>query len=341
VSEADRALLPATIVVPVYNGAETLGGCLEALATQTVDANDYEVIVVDDGSTDASARIAARLGAQVILQEHAGAAAARNRGAEQALGQILLFTDADCEPLPDWIETMTAPFSDPVVAGVKGVYCTRQRSLVARFGQAEYEEKYARLSRMSQIDFVDTYSAAYRRRVFEQEKGFDTAFPAATVEDQELSYRLARAGHKLVFASSARVYHLHPETVWRYAYRKAYIARWKVLVHAWHPSKAVRDSYTPWTQKAQLVLLPLVVGLATVAAMGLVSWLFAALVAGLGLLSTIPLMSKARQFGWSCVLATPVLVLVRTLALNIGLVWGLVSQLGRGHLLNAQRSTSV
>jgi cellulose synthase/poly-beta-1,6-N-acetylglucosamine synthase-like glycosyltransferase len=317
----------ASVIVPVYNGQSTLGACLQALAAQTADPNSYEVIVVDDGSTDGSAEVAARHGAMVIRQEHRGAAAARNRGAQQAQGPVLLFTDADCEPWPNWIEQMMAPFADPEVVGVKGVYRTRQRSPVARFTQAEYEEKYDVLARSNRIDFIDTYSAAYRRQVFLETRGFDTSFPATTMEDQELSYRLAKRGHKLVFAPAACVYHQHPATMWHYARRKAKLGRWKVRVHLRYPSKALRDSYTPWTQKAQLVLLPLCGASAVAAALGLVPWLVVAGLAGLGFLSTVPLLRKAVRFGWPVVLIAPWIVLVRALALDLGVAWGAVIQL--------------
>lgn len=319
----------ASVIVPVHNGAETLAACLDALSSQTVEASRYEVIVVDDGSTDGSAEVATRHGAAVVRQEHAGAGAARNHGVEQARGGILLFTDADCQPQPDWIQQMLAPFSDPDVAGVKGVYGTRQRSLVARFAQAEYEEKYERLVRQEQIDFVDTYAAAYRRDVFAAAGGFDPRFPRALVEDQELSYRLAEAGHKLVFAPAARVYHQHPATIWQYARRKAHLGRWKVRVHARHPARAVRDSYTPWTQKAQLALLPLVVGCAIAAALGLVPWIVVAGLAGLGLLSTIPLLRQAARLDRLVLLAAPALVLLRALALDLGIAWGIALQLAQ------------
>jgi cellulose synthase/poly-beta-1,6-N-acetylglucosamine synthase-like glycosyltransferase len=324
-STADPRPSLASVIVPVYNGAETLAACLDALSTQTVEASRYEVIVVDDGSTDGSGEVATRHGAAVIRQEHAGAGAARNRGTEQTRGEILLFTDADCQPLPDWIEQMLAPFSDPDVAGVKGIYGTRQRSLVARFAQAEYAEKYDRLAQGEQIDFVDTHAAAYRRDVFLAHGGFDPGF--LLDEDQELSFRLAEAGHRLVFAPAARVYHQHPATIWRYARRKAHLGRWKVRVHARHPARALRDSYTPWTQKAQLVLLPLVVGCAIAAALGLVPWILVAGVAGLGLLSTIPLLRQAARLDWLIVLVAPALVLLRTLALDLGIAWGIATKL--------------
>ncbi len=326
-----------SVIVPVYNGAKFLGACLDALSAQRTailgvhgvraqSPRPYEVIVVDDGSADGSAEIAAQHGVIVIHQDHAGVATARNRGAQQARGQLLLFTDADCEPLPDWVEQMVASFADPDVVGVKGVYRTRQRSLVARFAQVEYEEKYARLRRMSQIDFVDTYAAAYRRDVFLAEGGFNPEF--LRNQDQEFSFRLAKSGYKLVFAPQAVVYHQHPATVWRYAVRKVRIGRWKVRVHALHPSKAFRDSYTPWTQKVQIVLLPVTGMAAATAVLGLIpaqaAWASAAVAAVLGLITCVPLIKHATRHGWQVALIVPLLALVRALALGLGIVWGLL-----------------
>jgi cellulose synthase/poly-beta-1,6-N-acetylglucosamine synthase-like glycosyltransferase len=263
----------------------------------------------------------------VVRQEHAGAGVARNFGAEQARDGHLLFTDADCQPLPDWIEQMLAPFSDRDVAGVKGIYGTQQRSLVARFAQVASAEKYDRLAQGEQIDFVDTHAAACRRDVFVAHGGFDPGF--VLDEDQELSSRLADAGHRLVFAPAARVYHQHPATLWRYARRKAHLGRWKVRVHARHPARALRDSYTPWRQKAQVVLLPLVVGCAVVAALGLVPWTVVAGLAGLGLLTAIPLLRQAARPDWLVVLVAPALVLLRALTLDLGIVWGIADRLAQ------------
>lgn len=316
-----------SVIVPAYNAAATLDACLAALARQTVAPAAYEILLVDDGSTDDTAAIARRHGVTVLRLEHAGAAAARNAGARRARGPILLFTDADCEPLPDWIERMAAPFADPEVAGVKGAYHTRQSSLVARFAQAEYEEKYRRLARRDRIDFVDTYAAAYRRGVFWAHGGFDPYF--ALDEDQEFSFRLARAGRKLVFAPDARVYHHHRRTAWDYFRRKVGVGRWKVAVHARHAGRALRDSYTPWSQKLQILLVPVTVAAACAAALGRLRWRAVAGLAALGPASALPLAGIARRQGGSVALAAPFLALLRAAALALGLAWGLIAVLGR------------
>jgi cellulose synthase/poly-beta-1,6-N-acetylglucosamine synthase-like glycosyltransferase len=142
-----------------------------------------------------------------------GPAAARNHGVALAQGDLVLFTDADCAPAPDWVARLAATFNAPEVMGARGVYRTRQTSLVARFVQQEYQDKYDRTARRRAIDFIDTYSAGYRRAVFLENGGFETAFPVPSVEDQEFSFRLAEKGYRLVFAPDAVVYHQHDSTL--------------------------------------------------------------------------------------------------------------------------------
>jgi lipopolysaccharide/colanic/teichoic acid biosynthesis glycosyltransferase/GT2 family glycosyltransferase len=313
-----------SVVVPAYNAAATLGDCLRALSQQTRDRDSYEVIVVDDGSTDATADVARTHGVRLVRQANAGPAAARNRGAREARGELLLFTDADCAPAPDWIERLSAPFSDPEVVGAKGVYRTRQRSLVARFVQLEYEEKYARMARQEQIDFIDTYSAAYRRGVFLANGGFETLFRTASVEDQELSFRLARKGYRLVFVPDAVVYHVHDVTALEYARRKLNIGTWKALLLRWHPERALRDSHTPQVLKLQLALASLVcLSVLAIPFWSLARWgAPAALLALFG--SSLPFLVRIVREDPEVALVAPLLLLVRALALGFGLMVGFV-----------------
>jgi len=174
-----------SVVIPVYNGRKTLPACLAGLQRQTHIPD--EVIVVDDGSTDGSARVAAQFGVTVLSQENAGPGAARNYGARVARGDVILFIDADCAPAPDWVEAMLTAFANPEVAGAKGEYRTHQPQLVARFVQQEYQSRYDRMAGQSNIDFIDTYSAGYRRQLFLDAGGFDTTF--LKNQDQEFSGR--------------------------------------------------------------------------------------------------------------------------------------------------------
>jgi cellulose synthase/poly-beta-1,6-N-acetylglucosamine synthase-like glycosyltransferase len=261
---------------------------------------DVEVLVVDDGSRDHTAQVVQRYaGARLIAQANAGPAAARNRGAMEAAGDIILFTDDDCVPTSTWLEAMLAPFADPEVVGVKGVYRTHQRQIAARFVQIEYEDRYRMMAGSPCIDFVDTYSAAFRRERFLEMTGYDTSFPVACAEDIELSYRMSARGWKMKFAAGAVVYHTHPDTLSKYLQKKYKFAYWRVLAVRKNPAKAVKDSHTPQLMKLQLLLGP---ALAVALVLDLTmrpKVPVSALVLSLFLLSTLP-------FSWRAVVKDPV-----------------------------------
>jgi glycosyltransferase involved in cell wall biosynthesis len=319
-------MIKYSIIVPAYNAADWLPRCLAALQDQSIERADYEIIVVDDGSTDQTAATAERMLDQrhghVIRAVHGGPAQARNIGARAALGNIILFTDADCEPAHDWLACMLAPFRDTQVSGAKGVYRTRQRSLVARFVQQEYQDKYDHMQNQRSIDFVDTYAAAYRRDIFMSSGGFDAAF--IVDEDQELSFRLTASGRHLVFVPEAIVHHHHVTSLRRYMRRKFQIGYWKVLVLKRHPDKALGDSHTPQVIKLQLGLLagalsctPLAMLTSPLISLALGLWV-------LLLVSMLPFLGKIAHRDPMVVWVAPVLIVARAFSLGLGLVVGLV-----------------
>jgi len=336
----EEAVMTATpevsVIIPAYQAGKTIDRCLQSLARQTVAPETYEILVVDDGSTDEThARVAAHGGVRLLTQAHKGPAAARNLGAQHARGDIVLFTDADCEPAQDWLERMAAAFGNQEAVGAKGAYLTKQRELVARFVQIEYEDKYDLMLRhMAQrngIDFVDTYAAGYRRDILVANGGFDTSFPCASVEDQEFSFRLAQQGYKLVFVPAARVYHWgHPRNVWAYWRGKFNIGYWKVLVHRRYPEKLWYDSHTPQVLKAQILL----VGIGGFCLLGGVLW--SPLLWGLGisgflfLASVLPFVYKAWTKDPLVAIISPGLLFERALALGMGFAAGLAANRATG-----------
>lgn len=252
---------PGSVVIPAYNAAATLGDCLTGLLAQQGVSN-LEIIVVDDGSTDHTASVVRRFaaqGVQLVQIPHRGAAAARNAGvrASSSASSVILFTDADCIPAPGWASALGLRMAgaSPQTVGVKGVYRTKQTSLVARFAQLEFEERYRRLCQPSQpLDFADTYSAAYDRPTLLAQP-FDETLPGAIVEDAELGWRLRRAGRSFAFEPGAVVYHQHPPTLWRYWQRKGRIARWRILIYRRYPDRLAKDSHTSQAAKGQMLLL--------------------------------------------------------------------------------------
>ena len=245
--------LKASVIIPAYNASKVLPRCLDALQNQSFPGK-FDVIVVDDGSKDNTAEIAKGFkGVRVFSQQNAGPAVARNAGAKQAQGEIVVFTDADCVPSKNWLKKMVAPFSDPMVVGVQGAYKTRQKEIIARFTQVEVEYRYKRLKNSKKIDWIGSYSAAYRRDIFLEETGFLSSFPTASGEDPELSYRLAEKKYKLVFKEDATIYHFHPVSLFDLMKKKFTHAKWRLLLYSLHPEKTVRDSYTPQGLKFEIL----------------------------------------------------------------------------------------
>ncbi len=313
-----------SIVVPAYNAASSLPRCLAALRAQDLPAESFEIIVVDDGSTDDTSEVARAAGVRLIRVPHGGPAAARNAGLRAARGDIVLFTDADCEPVPHWARSLATALSIPGVVGAKGTYRTHQRELIARFVQVEYEERYARMASQSYIDFIDTYSAGYRRDIVLENGGFDPAFREPSVEDQELSFRLAAKGYRLIFVPQAQVYHRHVTSLLAYFRRKYRIGYWKALMLRWLPERAIHDSHTPQALKVQIILL----GLAGMGFIGGVLWqplwwLAVGALGGFGL-SAVPFLRHAWHRDRAVALIALPMLAVRALALGTGLLVGVI-----------------
>lgn len=313
-----------SVIIPAKDSQNSLPACLEAVCHQDgfVFSRDYEVILVDDGSQDQTAQIGRAHGVKVISQANAGPAAARNKGVEYAKGELILFTDADCVPTADWIKEMVTPFQDENVVGVKGAYLCREKNGVARFVQQEFEYKYLALAQLPKIDFIDTYSAAYRKKIFSDNNGFDPRFPVPSVEDQEFSFRLARKGYTLMFANGARVFHSHDLSVMEYIRRKWGIGYWKAFMLRWLPEKTLSDSYTPASQRLQILLLAafllsVVIGLFIPAFL----WLSAILL-GVFYITAIPFLIMVSRNDQKILSLSLLLLIVRAGALGFGLLAG-------------------
>jgi glycosyltransferase involved in cell wall biosynthesis len=246
-----------SVIVPVYNAEETISSCLKSLFEQSIPKTRYEIIVVDDGSTDHTRDIVTGFDVHYMFQHNQGPASARNQGAHAASGELILFTDSDCIPSFNWIEEMIHPFDHSEITGVKGAYRTIQKSVVARFAQMEFEDRYDLLQKRSYIDMVDTYSAAYRKHIFLSMGLFDQRFTAANGEDMDFSCRLFAAGYRLVFNPNAIVFHKHADRIGAYLNTKFRRAYWRMSVYQKHPDRVMKDTYTPIVLKIETVLMML------------------------------------------------------------------------------------
>lgn len=249
--------MKASVIIPVYNAEETIRLCLESLLNQNYPKDDYEIICVNDGSTDKSLEIIEDFTGDtpiwVFSQNNSGPAKARNLGVQKARGEIVIFTDSDCELDTNWIFEMILPFWEQNIGGSQGAYRTKQKGLIPLYEQIYIEESYERFKKQKYIDTVGTYSAAYRRQLFLNLGGFNERYKTACGEDFEFSYLMSRKGYKIVFVEKAICYHKHPEKLINYMKIKYRRGFWRTLMYKNNKDKIVNDSYSSLNKKFQFL----------------------------------------------------------------------------------------
>jgi glycosyltransferase involved in cell wall biosynthesis len=198
-----------SFVVPVRNGERWLDRVLGAIQAQD-DGRPFEVLAIDDGSTDGSASIlrghAAAGPVRVLDGPRRGAAAAINLGIRQARHPIICQVDQDVLVGPGWMTRLARALEAPAVAGAQGYYVTpRDSTIWARVMGLDLEYRYS-LIRGTRVDHICTGNSAYRRESLQEVGLFDETLGYGY--DNDMSYRLAAAGYRLVFCRDARSVHL-------------------------------------------------------------------------------------------------------------------------------------
>ena len=246
-----------SVIIPAYNAQATVAAAIEAVMAQPCPGG-VELVVVDDGSTDATGDIVGRYpGVRYVRQENAGPASARNRGAEEARGAFLFFTDADCRPQPGWVARMMQGFGCDDVAAVAGSYgIANPGSWLARIIHAEIRYRHTRLM-PRYPSFFGSYNVAVRREVFRRAGGFNDVYRRASGEDNDLSYRIVSAGGRILFMADACVDHFHQESPGRYLREQFRHGFWRVKMYLDHPRMMAGDGYTFWKD---IVEVPCVLG---------------------------------------------------------------------------------
>ena len=343
-------MIEYSVIIPVRDGAETLSACLDGLTRQTIDSGRFEVIVVDDGSSDMSPEIVRRSPYRLVQIEGRGASAARNRGLRESSGERILFLDADCVPRPDWIERMALPLAArPQEAahtvrdkeedlagsqackgsncqGTVGRFVSGQGNWVARMIQIELDRRYERMERFPDTDFVNTATCAFLKDSLPEDP-FDEGF--GKLEDLELSFRLASEGIRMRYVPDAVVEHRHPESLSHHLARRFLYGRFAPRLYRRYSGKALSDSSTPPSRRLQLVALGLVpVGL-------LLKWWAGAILLLLSLAcSRVTVIEAFRRSAWLG-LRSPFFILGGNLAFLAGFATGLTVP-NRRRLLNRE-----
>lgn len=235
-----------TVVVPTYNRREILSQTLPTVLSQEGARGDYEVVVVVDGSTDGTLESLARLGTapvlRVVSQRNRGLSAARNRGAAEARGDLVLFLDDDMMASPALVAEHLREHADGkerVVFGALALAPGARRSFL-KLGVEEWGRDLA--SRLSapgyHFRFDDCYfgNASVRREVLRRAGGFDEAFVKFGNEDYDLGWRLLAMGVEMRFARAAVADQIYDKTFRRWLQDVYFVGRADVALAEKHPA---------------------------------------------------------------------------------------------------------
>jgi len=251
-------IINISIIIPSYNAEKTIIQALKGLENQT--RKDFEVVVVDDGSTDSSFELVksyknkSGLSIRLIKQQNAGPANARNIGVEHSAGDIIIFLDSDCLPPENWVEEMVRPLNYKIAGCNCGYKVRNKESLIARYIDYEIAKRHEKLIGKS-IDTIGTYSASFIKSVFNEAGGFDPKYKAASGEDFDFAFNVKKVGYDLFFIDKTFVYHHHPDSLKKYLKQQFSRGYWRVKMYLRNRDKITKgDSYTGYEAQVQFIL---------------------------------------------------------------------------------------
>ena len=187
-----------SIIIPAYNASSTLKECLDAIFVSIF--KDFEVILVSDNSTDDTVKIAKEYKCKIIeLKENKGPAFARNKGAEIAKGDILVFIDSDVIIDKGSISSVVDQFLNKETNVIQGIYSHEPtyKNLPTQYQQSFYCY-YSWHTSIKYTSSLITNCFAIRKNIFEEVHGFNTNIKGATSEDEEFGYVLLEKGYKII-----------------------------------------------------------------------------------------------------------------------------------------------
>ncbi len=236
-----------SVIVCTRNGGARIANCLRAISE--MEGVSFETIVVDDGSTDDTKEIIAEKFPDVRLLSipPSGLSAARNIGAEAATGEILAFTDDDCEPDREWLVRLGRAFLDSEIsaAGGPNLPPPARTPIEAVIRSAP--------GAPSHVLFDDTHAEhlpgcniAVRRAAFDAIGGFDPIFRTAG-DDVDFCWRLSDAGHRLGFVPGAFVWHWRRPSIRAFLKQQTGYGKAEKLLLAKHPVRFGKNGEARWT----------------------------------------------------------------------------------------------
>lgn len=239
--------LTFSVIVCTRNGRGRIGACLRAIAN--LAGGPFETIVVDDGSGDGTAAHVARNfpDVKLISIPPSGLSAARNTAAAASSGEILAFTDDDCEPDCEWLVRLARAFRDPVISAACGpnlpppARTPHQAVIRAAPGAPSHV-----LLDDIHAEHLPGCNLAVRREAFDEIGGFDPAFRTAG-DDVDFCWRLSDTGHRLGFVPGAFVWHWRRPSIRTFLRQQIGYGKAEKLLLAKHPIRFGKNGDARWT----------------------------------------------------------------------------------------------
>ncbi len=223
-----------SVVVACYNGARTLKACLDSLTR--LNYPDYEIILVDDGSTDATAEIASHYRTvRCIRQDNHGLSVARNTGIAAATGEIVAFTDADCRADEDWLHYLAGDLLESEFTGIGGHnFLPPDDSAVAAGVLVSPGGPAHVMLTDREAEHVPGCNMAFYKWALDEIGGFDPIFRRAG-DDVDVCWRLRERGYKIGFSPAGFVWHYRRSTVRAYLKQQGGYGAAEALLARKHP----------------------------------------------------------------------------------------------------------
>jgi glycosyltransferase involved in cell wall biosynthesis len=239
-----------SVAVCTYNGSRTLDECLAAL--ERLDYPDYEVIVVNDGSTDATAVIAARYRCRLISTENRGLSNARNTALAEATGSIVAYLDDDAYPDPHWLRYFALTFLESPYGAVGGPNLAPPGDgwIADCVANSPGNPTHVLLSDRD-AEHIPGCNMAFRKTALEAVGGFDPRLfdPRFCVagDDVDLCWRLTDAGFTLGFSPAAMVWHHRRNSLRAFWRQQRGYGRAEGMLERWWPGRHDEEGHVAWT----------------------------------------------------------------------------------------------
>ncbi len=202
-----------SVVIPTYCRPEQLAECLAALADADYDPEDFEVIVVDDGSPTSPDHVVGavrdRLRIRLVRQENAGAATARNSGARVATGSHLAFIDDDCRPSRGWLSALSVRIAEQPDCCLGGRTLNALEHMAWSSASQLLVDYLYSYYNTDEPEFFASNNMCLPAEAFREMGGFDPSFSLIGGEDRDFCSRWVHQGRRLVFAPEAVIDHAH------------------------------------------------------------------------------------------------------------------------------------